>query len=207
MTLNSRTPSSSIKPQQRTHQPSTKKWKWKIEQPRKAAVLVPFVTISENNTPAVLFTVRSEKLNKHKGEVSFPGGIWEEGDADIIHTALRETEEEIGLNQKDVTILGELSSIPDRSMTIEVFPIIGYLGNLSTSNLKLNHDEVSQVFTMSIAQLVDPSQRELMQFRNEKISIPVWPNTSVGIPVWGLTAFVLDNVLRNVVVADPKVYP
>ncbi|KAJ1561682.1 nudix (nucleoside diphosphate linked moiety X)-type motif 8 [Nowakowskiella sp. JEL0078] len=181
------------------------KWKWRVTEPRQAAVLIPLVTIQSQ--PAMLFTVRSLKLSKNKGQVSFPGGIRDLSDADVIETALRETEEEVGVGRENVEILGQLAAVPsDNTLSIEVFPVIGYLGEINPEQLKFNVDEVSSVFVVSMENLIDPRNRELMHFRKDGFSIPSWPDTPSGVPIWGLTASILDNFLRLVWVADENIY-
>ncbi|KAJ3104166.1 hypothetical protein HDU96_009013 [Phlyctochytrium bullatum] len=99
------------------------KWKFKSENPAQAAVLVPLCLVK--GVPSVLFTVRASKLRKHAGQVSFPGGRMDDTDISLIHTALRETEEETGLNL--FRVLGPLPHLPDRTATIEVHPFLAYI--------------------------------------------------------------------------------
>ena len=72
----------------------------------------------------MLFNKRSEHVDKHKGEIAFPGGGWESGDATILDTALRETWEEMSIDPADVTVLGELDDI----VTISDFVVTPYVG-------------------------------------------------------------------------------
>ena len=88
-----------------------------------AAVLVPVLPYPE---PHIVFTVRSQLVEHHKGEISFPGGIWEPDDEDLRRTALREAWEETGIDPGHVRILGEVSHF----VTISNFHVTPYVGLL-----------------------------------------------------------------------------
>ncbi|KAJ3088019.1 nudix (nucleoside diphosphate linked moiety X)-type motif 8, partial [Quaeritorhiza haematococci] len=226
------------------------KWKYDTSKPlRQAAVLMPLCTV--DGEPSVLFTLRSSNLRKHQGEVSFPGGIKDPSDPDLLSAALRETHEEISIPATQIEVLGRHLPVPDRSTTIEVTPFVGFLGELgsprqaggpSRVQIEFNQDEVEEVFTMSIRELVDPSRWEWMRFRNSGIAVPAWTapeyvgkgsggedNNGGGrgagkgghgmiiedanrpppgkLRIWGLTAFILHEVLANIIIADRAIYP
>jgi 8-oxo-dGTP pyrophosphatase MutT (NUDIX family) len=90
---------------------------------RRAAVLVPFV---EGETLEVLFTRRTEGLGAHAGQISFPGGRIDAGDADELAAALRETEEELGIPRAEIEVLGELDGVVTSS-SFSITPIAGLL--------------------------------------------------------------------------------
>ena len=189
---------------------SSFKWKYKSQSPALASVLIPLV--NAHGKPAVLFTMRASKLNRHAGEVSFPGGRHDPTDSSLLYTALRETKEEIGIC--DFNILGELPPLPDLSRRIKVHPFIGvYMPNNSHFNdinklhsvayihiedIKCNRDEVDYVFTRSLEELLDPSTRSITTFRDTNIQVPTWKGPN-GENIWGLTAFILDAFLRNII--------
>lgn len=117
---------------------------------RPAAVLMPL--FFDSGEWHLLFTRRSDRLNDHKGQVSFPGGAWEVGDNDLTSTALRETWEEIGIEPKVVTILGKLE--PRELITgFEVTPVVGKI--LWPYSLKILEDEVAKVFSIPLNWLAD----------------------------------------------------
>ena len=92
---------------------------------KKAGVFIGILYHDEFiENPEVIFTQRSAKVSTHSGEVSFPGGKWEEGDKDLYETSLRESNEEINLNIHDVTYLGSLNYLISKHK-IEVNPYIG----------------------------------------------------------------------------------
>ena len=89
----------------------------------KAAVLI---AITDEENPEIIYTLRSNKVSSHQGEVSFPGGMKEESDTSLTMTALRESEEEIGLPQKCVKILGSLDTMVSR-FNVSVTPFVGVI--------------------------------------------------------------------------------
>src|SRR5687768_5998592 len=95
-----------------------------IEGARDAAVLIPIVAVPE---PTLIFTVRTDTLPSHKGQISFPGGKIDEGDPSSRAAALREAQEEIDLDPSLVRVLGELDSMPTFVSGYVVHPVIGWL--------------------------------------------------------------------------------
>lgn len=92
---------------------------------RRAAVLIPlFKTASEYR---ILFTKRTDTVDEHKGQISFPGGKIEDEDASPLETALREADEEIGLSRKDVTVLGQMDDARTLSSNYIVHPFVGLI--------------------------------------------------------------------------------
>jgi nudix motif 8 len=155
----------------------------------RAAVLVPLCRIE--GVSSVLFTKRTETVGTHKGQVSFPGGRMDPDDADDVACALRELREEIGLERVDV--LGRYHEA--MSITgVRVSTVVGFLGDLDLSTLKLQSDEVDVAFALSISSLVDPNKREVRELGPRRA--PFF--TAGPHPVWGLTAFILDEFLREI---------
>ncbi|MBC9131260.1 CoA pyrophosphatase [Frischella sp. Ac13] len=111
----------------------------------KAAVLIPIFQ-DETNQLHLLFQVRSPHLKWQPNDICFPGGHMEEIDSSPIQTALRETHEELGIEATSIKILGQLTPFLSK-MGLKIYPIIGYLSNL---NMKLNHAEVAEVFSVPI---------------------------------------------------------
>lgn len=159
---------------------------------RSAAVLLPLCVVG--GKPSVLFTVRSSQLNSHAGEVSFPGGMTDDTDASDVETALRETMEEIGISSNNIEILGKLAHLPNVHQSVKVQPIVGFLGDIDPTTVWFNTDEVSRVFTVSIADLLIPPP-VFHSFRGGAIKIPSWNIGSERI--WGLTAYVLWDFLQG----------
>uniref|UniRef100_A0A8C0RR00 Nudix hydrolase 8 n=3 Tax=Canidae TaxID=9608 RepID=A0A8C0RR00_CANLF len=110
--------------------------------PAAAAVLVPLCSV--RGVPALLYTLRSSRLvGRHKGDVSFPGGKCDPTDQDVVHTALRETREELGLTVPEEHVWGVLQPVHDRQKAT-VVPVLAGVGPLDPQSLRPNPKEVSR---------------------------------------------------------------
>jgi len=156
-----------------------------------AAVLIPLITHAE--ALSVLFTQRTAHLKNHSGQVSFPGGRAEPGDASAEFTALRETEEEIGLAMQRVEVLARLPDYRTRT-GFRVTPVIG----LVAPPLELAPDprEVAEVFEVPLAFLMDERnrQRRTREFQGQQVGYYVFEYGERVI--WGATAGILVNLNR-----------
>nr|CCA17239.1 conserved hypothetical protein [Albugo laibachii Nc14] len=164
---------------------------------RRAAVVIPLCMYE--NKPSILLTVRSQSVGKHKGEVCFPGGMVDASDRSIQETCLREMEEEVGLKPDRIHVLGILrcdwSNVA--SITgVAVTPVVGYAGDIDKHSLRINQAEVDSLFVIPIRDLVDGKN-----WSRTKNATPVFH----GGPhvIWGLTAYLLDYCLREVLVIGP----
>uniref|UniRef100_A0A8C3W768 Nudix hydrolase domain-containing protein n=1 Tax=Catagonus wagneri TaxID=51154 RepID=A0A8C3W768_9CETA len=109
--------------------------------PAAAAVLVPLCLV--RGVPALLYTLRSSRLaGRHKGDVSFPGGKCDPTDRDVVHTALRETHEELGLVVPEERVWGVLQPVYDQRK-LSVVPVLAGVGPLDPQSLRPNPEEVS----------------------------------------------------------------
>jgi 8-oxo-dGTP pyrophosphatase MutT (NUDIX family) len=158
-------------------------------EPTAAAVLIPIVV--HEAVMSVLLTQRTEHLNDHAGQVSFPGGRAEPADASPIETALRETEEEIGLPRSQIEIIGTL---PDylTGTGYRVTPVVG----LITPPLSLRADpfEVAEVFEVPLAFLMDPANHQ-----TRRAVLETGERLFYAMPferhfIWGATAGMLRNL-------------
>lgn len=159
--------------------------------PRPAAVLVPLVARGDSVT--VLFTQRTAHLHDHAGQISFPGGRVDEGDSDEYHTALRETEEEIGLERSAVELIGKLPTYVTASSYV-VTPVVGLVRPHFT--LRLDTFEVEHAFEVPLAFLMDPANHE-----RRRVDVGGATRTFYAMPytttrrhfIWGATAAMLRN--------------
>ena len=156
---------------------------------RPAAVLVPVVSRAGELT--VLFTKRTAHLQDHAGQISFPGGRAEPGDASPGDTALRETSEEIGLAPDRVEILGRLTQYTTVT-GYRVTPVVGLV--TPPFDLSIDEFEVAEVFEVPLAFLLDPAnhQRNLVRHDGRErhyYAMPYGPYY-----IWGATAGMLMNL-------------
>ena len=158
-----------------------------------AAVLIPLFI--EDGIYKILFTQRTTKVEHHKGQISFPGGTVEEKDRSLEDTALRESNEEIGLLEKDVEILGQIDDKLTVASNFIVHPFVGRIPYPYT--FKINPIEVDRILIVPIEifygeeayrvkgppDLVDPSY-----------SGPIYQHD--GATIWGATARIMENFVR-----------
>ncbi len=157
-----------------------------------AAVLVPLY-LQDGELHAV-FTKRREDLRRHPGEISFPGGRYEEGEVDLRATALREAEEEIGLPAGAVEIVGALQPTPTIATGYAVYPFVGMIDAGRTWTLSAR--EVAQVLELSLAELMTGYGRRRLVRRG----LPIRTDTYVvgDHLIWGATARILADLFDRV---------
>jgi len=156
--------------------------------PVPAAVLVPIIM---GPLPGILLTKRTAHLSAHAGQVSFPGGRIDAGDRDAEHAALREAQEEIGLDPASVELIGRL---PDyiTGTGYCVTPVVGLLP--PDPGLDLSPHEVESVLQLPLSVVLDPDapQRRQRMARGVTREFWVWPHPEHEI--WGATAAILVNL-------------
>ena len=155
-----------------------------------AAVLVPLFKKEENCH--LLFTKRSEEVKYHKGEVSFPGGVVDEKDLELINTALREAHEEIGLKENDVQIIGVLDDIVTITEFI-VTPIVGLFPY--PYPFKVSEVEIAELIEVPLGSLLDEdsfSEREIFRGGQKEIVYAYQYGKHI---IWGATARILKQFL------------
>ena len=156
-----------------------------------AAVLLPFVE-NDQGTLELVFTVRALHMNAHAGEIAFPGGKSEEDDDSLIHTALRETHEEIGLASENVRILGQLDQIISKA-GIRVQPVVAFARQVAP--LVANQNELSHIFTVPLTYFL--GQKPLMKSHEYQGFRWYMPEYHVqDHRIWGLTAMIIVNFLN-----------
>jgi len=157
-----------------------------------AAVLVPLVW--EDGQWHLLFTRRTNDLQDHSGQVSFPGGAWEEQDGDLERTALREAWEEVGIDPASVAVLGKMARF-DMVSYFQVTPVVGVVA--WPFDMKINSKEVARAFIVPIDWLADPGnfQIKLRQFAGQTFQIPYY-NDFDGEMIWGATAQMTQEFLH-----------
>jgi 8-oxo-dGTP pyrophosphatase MutT (NUDIX family) len=159
---------------------------------RDAAVLLPLV--ERDDQLNILFTKRAEHLKHHAGQISFPGGGYDQGDTDLAATALRETVEETGISSNKIKVIGHANQTP----TISQYWITLYLGVVSDDyELNICANEVAEAFELPAAPFFDLNnyQKHKVIYQNNKhhyYSIDV-----DGRKVWGATAKLLRDFVKS----------
>lgn len=159
-----------------------------------AGVLIPLVDHGPGEI-SVLLTERSAALKTHAGQVSFPGGRMEPDDPDITITALRETEEEVGIAQDIVSVIGYLKPMPTIT-GYAVTPVIG----LVEKSFELNVDatEVASAFEVPLAFFLEPSNRRRVERELHGSRVTMVEYHFDGQRIWGATAFILEKFLKKI---------
>ena len=158
-----------------------------------ASVLIAILNYGKFiGSPELIYTQRSSHLSTHSGEVSFPGGKAEKTDLNLFGTALRESNEEMGLKSEDVTELGKLDYLISRHK-VEVNPFVASIDQPQT--FKPN-EEIQEIFTVPLDFLLDLNniQRERIERQGDVWQVPTWNIKNQKI--WGLTAMITVNFLN-----------
>lgn len=163
-----------------------------------AAVLVPIVVRDSGMT--MLLTQRTTHLRDHAGQVSFPGGRCEPDDAGPVFTALREAQEEVGVEPAQVEVLGCLPEYLT-STGFSVTPVVGLVS--PPLNLRLDDFEVAEVFEPPLEFLLDPAnhRRERIEFQGALREY--WAMPWKGYFIWGATAGMLVCLRRFLLAEEP----
>jgi len=156
-----------------------------------AAVLVP---VTDRAEPGVILTQRTDTLRNHAGQVAFPGGRADPGDIDLVATALREAEEEIGLPARAVTVVG----LADRYRTVTGFEVTPVLGVIPPDlPLTAAEAEVAALFEVPLSFLLDPAHHHRVSApwrgRTRHFYEILWNDRRI----WGATAAMIVNLSRR----------
>lgn len=158
--------------------------------PVPSAVLVP--VLLKNDEYHILFTKRTENLNHHRGEISFPGGVRQPEDEDSLRTALRETCEEVGIEPDDVEILGVL----DDFYSIHGYLITPYVGMIPAAyDYRVNGSEIERIIEVPLRHLLNPDVFRIEDWTWKGRKHPVFFYSYRGDEIWGVTAAILKQFL------------
>jgi 8-oxo-dGTP pyrophosphatase MutT (NUDIX family) len=160
---------------------------------RESAVLVPL--FERDGVPHILFTRRPAHLRTHANQFSFPGGGRDPEDPTPLHTALRETEEELGIERSRVRVLGMLDEQP----TITSFRIQPFVGVIpGDGQYRPNAEEVAFILEVPLAGLMDPSIRRVEKRVSQGVEYDIYFYTYNSHVIWGATARILHDLLEYV---------
>ena len=157
-----------------------------------AGVLIPVIERPEGLS--LLLTQRAAELKHHAGQVSFPGGRMEEHDEDIEVTALRETFEEVGIAEQDITVIGYLRPMPTIT-GYAVTPVVGLVN--AAAEFELDRTEVEYVFEVPLAFLLDPRNKKMVTRDVEGRSATLAEFLYDGERIWGATAFIILEFIKT----------
>ena len=155
----------------------------------RAAVLIPLLL--KNDGLSVLLTQRTDHLHDHAGQISFPGGRMDPGDLDPHDTALRESEEEIGLDRKGVEIIGQLPQYLTVS-GYSVTPVVGLVK--PQAEYVLDAFEVADVFEVPLHFLMNPANHQVRVWESDQGSRRFYSMPYENRFIWGATAGMLRNL-------------
>ncbi len=166
-----------------------------IDHPAAADAAVLILFHSREGEPHVIFTERTNYVEHHKGQMSFPGGACDEGDDCLETTALRETYEEIGVRREDVRIIGQL----DDMVTVSNFRVTPYVGLLTAEtdySFTINDHEVAKVVQVPLSFLLEEQNMELevREHQGREVLVPAF--CYEGHRIWGATARMLHQLIE-----------
>lgn len=160
---------------------------------RRAAVLVPILPAPEG--AKVVYTVRTDALRDHAGQVSFPGGSLEPGDGSPRETALREAEEEVDLRPDLVEVIGELDEVYIPPSDFLVRPVVGLLR--PEAELVMAPEEVEEIFSVPLSELMSPKALKEVLWERERRLYEVRVFAVGGYEIWGATAAMTAGLLAR----------
>jgi len=168
---------------------------------RDAAVLVPIFRDADGEL-RVAIVVRADDGGVHGGQLGLPGGKPEPGDADLLATALREAEEEVGLAADEVDVLAALEPFDTRATGWRVHPFLGRISPDTT--WRLQETEIIGLLTPTVRALADPAARARLPFTSRRFSEPVLVDgiDVEGNVLWGMTLRLLDDVLPRLLAGE-----
>ena len=163
-----------------------------------AAVVLPF--FNKNGEDHILFTMRSEKVLHHKGQVSFPGGAWEEQDSTLAETALRETDEEVGIPPEQLRILGQLDDFP----TITDFLVTPFVATMPYPYPhNISADEVAELLEVPLSLFLTDEFFEMKEKTFGDKVYPVYYYYFKHAVIWGVTGFIINRFVELVFGYNP----
>ena len=159
---------------------------------RNASVLVGL--FDQNNETHVAFIRRASTLRAHSGEIAFPGGAADVSDVSPIVTALREAQEEIGLDPSRVEVLGIMPPVFTVVSNFLITPVVAYLPE-GPGKLQLQMSEVAEIILLPLQGLADPTIYHAEQWMRDNVPHTVYFFDYGSYRIWGATAYMLKTLL------------
>jgi 8-oxo-dGTP pyrophosphatase MutT (NUDIX family) len=156
----------------------------------RAGVLLPL--FCKDGSSHVLFTRRTDRVKRHKGEISFPGGIYDASDSDLSATALREAHEEVGIKPRDVQLLGEL----DEVLTLTDFIVSPFVGLIPFPySFVPSPEEIEEIIILPLASFLKKGVLSEEDWTYQDKTAKVYTYHCGGHIIWGATAKILRQFL------------
>ncbi|PFG56412.1 8-oxo-dGTP pyrophosphatase MutT (NUDIX family) [Vibrio sp. ES.051] len=177
------------------HQESLARLKFMKEKPlRNAAVLIGFVERPEGLQ--VILTKRATHLRHHPGQISFPGGKFEAEDIHLMNTALRETKEEIGIEDEHIHVFGQLPTLP----TISQFNVTPFLAFIFPDyKTHIDPNEVESVFEVPADHILNPKKLYSTQFELKRSNHRIFAIPYRQHFIWGMTAQIIESMQKHII--------
>lgn len=161
---------------------------------KQSAILVPLIV--KNEQLHVILTKRCDHLRHHPGQISFPGGKFDSNDQNLLNTALRETQEELGISPNLVNVIGEFPA----HHTVSGFSIMPYIALIDNSvKMTINKDEVSELLIIPLSKFINNNYHYAMFINRNNIEMQVYFKPVNGHLIWGATAAIIEQ-LRLIVI-------
>jgi 8-oxo-dGTP pyrophosphatase MutT (NUDIX family) len=156
---------------------------------RRAAVLVPLY--EDRGQFQILLIKRTEHVRTHQGQIAFPGGTWDRGDANPTATALREAHEEMGIRLEDVQVLGELDDTSTATSNFLITPVVGMIP--FPYPFQIAPGEVAELLSLPLEILRDPQAFQEETWEREGRTVRVFVRREGPHVIWGATARILRH--------------
>jgi 8-oxo-dGTP pyrophosphatase MutT (NUDIX family) len=179
--------------EQKLKQTLSQRQKLSISDPQRvpSAVLIPIYR--KQGQPYILFIQRTDRVRDHKGQISFPGGAYEEGDENLLQTALREATEEVGLMAGDVEVLGELDDFRTIGSNYVISPFVARIP--WPYQFKVDEWETEEIIEVPISALLDESNVRQGKDILDGEEIDQYYYHYQDNVIWGATARILEQLL------------
>jgi 8-oxo-dGTP pyrophosphatase MutT (NUDIX family) len=168
---------------------------------RAAAVLVLFY--EKAGELHLVFFQRTDTVRTHKGQVAFPGGSADPGDANLLETALREAEEEVGIDPAKVIVLGEMRTFDTFVSNFTVTPFVGFYPVPDPAFVPVDY-EVEELKEIPLAKLRDPGNRHVGRVPGFSVPFPLPYYEVDGTIIWGASGGVVEELLAALDAADAE---
>jgi 8-oxo-dGTP pyrophosphatase MutT (NUDIX family) len=160
---------------------------------RPASVFMLFMM--KEDQPHILLTKRTEKVKDHKGQISFPGGAYDEEDGDFLATAYRETFEEVGIPENEIAYIGRF----DDYISISGYRVSTYVGSVKYPvNYDFNEHEIDEHIEVPFSLFLNREFDRVEKFRIDGVDHTVYYYIHNGHEIWGLTARILTDFVKKI---------